>query len=103
MGYTMVLGFDGDGGPGMDDLDVRRAARLMAAQHGSLAVDRACDRIRELCAVDDIEGCAVWSGVAAAINEPRRVERRAGAPVNRGQGTRGRMASRRHRRREAEG
>ena len=66
----------------MDDLDIWRAARLLLDQHGSLAVERACDRIHELCAVGDIEGCAVWSRVVAAINELGRQERHAGEPVN---------------------
>ena len=66
----------------MDDLDIWRSARLLLDQHGPLAIERACDRIHELCAVGDMEGCAVWSRVVAAINELERQDRHAGEPVN---------------------
>ena len=66
----------------MNDLDVWRAARLLMERYGPLAVERACDRIHELCAVGDIGGCAVWSRVVAAMNELERTERRQGEPHN---------------------
>ena len=58
------------------------AARLLLDQHGPLAVERACDRIQELCSVGDMRGCALWSRVAAAINELGRTEGCRGEPVS---------------------
>ena len=66
----------------MTDLDIWRTGRLMMEQHGPRAIERACDRIHELCAVGDIEGCKVWSRVVAAINEIGRTVRREGETVN---------------------
>ena len=78
----MPLGFDRGGAPGVNDLDIWRAARLLVDQHGPHAIERACDRIHELAAVGDMGGCAVWSRVAAAINELGRTERCRGEPVS---------------------
>jgi len=65
----------------MQDIGAWRPARLLMGQYGPLALDRACDRIHEFAAVGDMRSCALWSRVAAAINEVARVERRAGEPV----------------------
>lgn len=66
----------------MDEVDICCVARLLLERHGLLAVDRACDRLRELCVAGDIEGCAAWARVLAAINELRRDDRRNGEAVN---------------------
>ena len=66
----------------MDEIDIYRAARRLLDQHGPLAVDRALHQIRRHCVTGDMDGCAVWARIVAAVNELRRAERCASEPVN---------------------
>ncbi|HWA78688.1 MAG TPA: hypothetical protein VG848_00110 [Acetobacteraceae bacterium] len=43
-------------------------ARLLIAQHEGQAIERSLDRLRERVAVGDMEGCAQWARVLAALN-----------------------------------
>jgi hypothetical protein len=52
----------------MDEIDISPIARLLAQALDHGAVDLALARLRDLSAVGDISGCAMWSRVLAATN-----------------------------------
>ena len=55
-----------------------QTALQFVADYGPFAEDRALARLRELCVRGDLVGCRALSGVLAAMNQLRSVERRRG-------------------------
>jgi hypothetical protein len=54
------------------DLDIYRAAKLLADHHGEDAPIRAAERADELLEAGDTEGAAIWRSILAAIEELQR-------------------------------
>jgi hypothetical protein len=62
--------------------DIWRAANLLLKRHGADAEVAAAMRADELLAGGDIEGCAVWKRILAAVTELSRTAPADGEPVN---------------------
>ncbi|WP_340116166.1 hypothetical protein [Pelagibius sp. 7325] len=60
------------------DLDIYRAAAVMARQFGSQAAREAAVRARSLAEKNDREGQRIWERIARAVQELQNVERSAG-------------------------
>jgi hypothetical protein len=57
------------------DLDIYRAAAVMARQFGSDAAREAAVRARSMGEKNDLEGQRIWERIARAVQELRNVER----------------------------
>lgn len=55
----------------MNETEAHQAARILPEEHGTAALDHALARLHAHCAVGDMEGCAAWSRVLAAMNRLR--------------------------------
>jgi len=70
--------------PMVDDPDVWRAANLLLKRHRDDAAIVAAIRADELLASGDVEGCAVWKRIVAAVRKVKRIVPTKGERVNRG-------------------
>ena len=66
----------------IDDLDIFRAADILTKRHGADAAIDAARRADELLAAGDVEGCALWKRILAAVLELRRTTPAKGERVN---------------------
>jgi hypothetical protein len=66
----------------VDDPDIWRAGNLLLRRHGGEASIVAARRADELLAAGDVEGCAVWKRILAAIGELTRTKLAMGERVN---------------------
>ena len=64
------------------DLDIWRADNLLAKRHGADAAMVAAQRADELLAAGEVEGCAVWKRILAAVTELARTAPAEGERVN---------------------
>ena len=64
------------------DLDIWRAANILVKGHGADASLVAAQRADELLAAGDVEGCAVWKRILAAVDELARIKPAEGERVN---------------------
>jgi hypothetical protein len=53
----------------IDDIDIYRAAKLLADRIGEGATDHAAKRMEELRAEGDVEGQMVWQQIMNAVEE----------------------------------
>lgn len=51
-----------------------RVAKIFGQTYGFSAVDYCIRRLRELSAAGDLDGCAVWSRILAAVNQMQQFE-----------------------------
>ena len=73
----------GDTVPRMiDDLDILRAANILIKRHGTDASIVAAQRADELLEAGDMDGCAIWKRILAAIAELTRTTPAEGERVN---------------------
>jgi hypothetical protein len=66
----------------IDDLDIFRAADVLIKRHGADAAIDAARRADEYLAAGDLEGCAVWKRILAAVLELTRTTLAKGEWVN---------------------
>ena len=66
----------------VDDSDIWRAANLLLKRHRDDAGIVAAKRADELLAGGDVEGCAIWKGILAAVTELSRTAPAGGERVN---------------------
>jgi hypothetical protein len=66
----------------VDDPDIWRAANLLLKRHSTDAETVAAMRADELLASGDVEGCAVWKRILAAVKELSRTAPAEGERVN---------------------
>jgi hypothetical protein len=66
----------------VDDPDVWRAANLLLKRHGADAETVVTMRANELLASGDVEGCAIWKRILAAVTELARAALAEGERVN---------------------
>ena len=66
----------------IDDLDIFRAADVPIKRHGADAAIDAARRADELLAAGDLEGCALWKRILAAVLELTRTTPAKGERVN---------------------
>jgi hypothetical protein len=66
----------------IDDLDIFRAANILIKRHGADAAIEGARRADEYLAAGDLEGCAVWKRILAAVLELTRTTPAAGERVN---------------------
>lgn len=64
------------------DLDIWRAANLLIKRHRDDAAIVAARRADELLAEGDLDGCAIWKRILAAVNELTRTKPVEGERVN---------------------
>jgi len=62
--------------------DIWRAANLLVMRHGSDAALVAAQRADELLEAGDIDGCAIWKRILAAVAELARTTPAEGERVN---------------------
>jgi hypothetical protein len=55
--------------PVTSDLDIYRAANVLVREHGNEAPIHAAMRHDELLEAGDMDGCAVWKRIIAAVKE----------------------------------
>ena len=58
------------------DLDIYRSAAVLVREHGQNAVLEAAQRADAMLERGDMNGCAVWKRIVAAVEEIERTERR---------------------------
>ena len=58
------------------DLDIYRSANVLIHEHGEDAALEAAQRADAMLERGDMEGCAVWKRIVAAVEEIERAERR---------------------------
>ncbi len=58
------------------DLDIYRSANVLIREHGEGAALEAAQRADAMLEKGDMEGCAVWKRIVAAVEEIERTERR---------------------------
>jgi hypothetical protein len=66
----------------IDDLDILRAANILIKRHGPAAALVAAQRADELLATGDLEGCAIWKRILAAVAALTRTTPADGERVN---------------------
>jgi len=66
----------------IDDLDIFDAADVLTKRHGADAAIDAARRADELLAAGDLEGCALWKRILAAVLELTRTTPAKGERVN---------------------
>ena len=66
----------------IDDLDIHRAANLLVKRHAADAAIVAAQRADELLAAGDLDGCAVWKRILAAVKELERTKPASGERMN---------------------
>ena len=60
------------------DLDIYRSATVLIREHSAGAALEAAQRADAMLARGDMEGCAVWKRILAAVEEMQRKERAPG-------------------------
>ena len=58
------------------DLDIYRSASVLIREHGTGAALEAAQRADAMLERGDMDGCAVWKRILAAVDEIQRKERR---------------------------
>jgi hypothetical protein len=66
----------------IDDLDILRAANILIKRHGADAAIETAQRADELLAAGDLDGCALWKRILAAVAELTRTTLAEGERVN---------------------
>lgn len=64
------------------EIDIWRAANILGKRHGAGAGLMATQRADELLAGGDVEGCAVWKRIVAAVDELTRTKPVEGEQMN---------------------
>ncbi len=63
---------------GGHDLDIYRTANVLIREHGAGAALEAAQRADAMLERGNMDGCAVWKRITAAVDEIQRKERREG-------------------------
>ena len=58
------------------EIDIYRSASVLVREHGDGAALEAAQRADAMLERGDMEGCAVWKRIVAAVEEIQRKERR---------------------------
>ncbi len=58
------------------DLDIYRSSSVLVREHGAGASLEAAQRADAMLERGDMDGCAVWKRIVAAVEEIERTERR---------------------------
>jgi len=66
----------------IDDLDILRAANILVKRYGADAAIEAARRADELLEAGDMDGCAIWKRILAALGELTRTTPAEGERVN---------------------
>ncbi len=60
------------------EIDIFRSANVLIREHGAGAGLEAAQRADAMLERGDVDGCAVWKRITAAVDEIQRKERREG-------------------------
>ena len=63
------------------DIDIWRSANVMLKRYGDDAALEAAKRADELLEAEDIDGCAIWKQIVAAVEDLQRTKPRSNEAV----------------------